>query len=79
MQPSSFDIILRSHNLTFIFYAREKYVNDLNYTVELLHEVIQIYEEYLDMLFPYEKVKYVCVPNGPPSQREVKNSMILSR
>uniref|UniRef100_A0A336KLP7 CSON013121 protein n=1 Tax=Culicoides sonorensis TaxID=179676 RepID=A0A336KLP7_CULSO len=75
MQPRSFEI---TPNLTFIFYAREKYTQDLNYTVDLLKDVIQIYETYFESQFPFEKVKYVCVPNGPPSQREVKDSMILS-
>lgn len=76
MRPRSFEI---TPNLTFIFYAREKYTPDLNYTVDLLKDVIQIYETYFENQFPFEKVKYVCVPNGPPSQREVKDSMILSR
>lgn len=76
MKPKSFKI---TPNLTFIFYAREKYQPDLDYTVDLLKKVIKIYENYFDMPFPYEKVKYVCVPNGSPGQREVKDSMILSR
>lgn len=75
MKPAVFQI---SDNITFIFYAREKYTNDLEYTVDLLKKVIKIYENYFGSPFPYEKVKYVCVPNASPGQREVKDSMILS-
>lgn len=75
MKPKVFQI---RENLNFIFYAREKYTNDLDYTVDLLKKVIKIYEDYFGSSFPYEKVKYVCVPNGGPGQREVKDSMILS-
>lgn len=55
MKPRVFQV----NNITFIFYAREKYTNDLDYTVELLKKVIKIYETYFDSAFPYEKIKYV--------------------
>ncbi|XP_055598880.1 aminopeptidase Ey-like [Uranotaenia lowii] len=60
-------------------YTRNRYDNYMKeVTVEIFAAVMNVYEKYMKLNYPYETIQYVTIPNADIEVREIKEGMILS-
>ncbi|KAL9694789.1 hypothetical protein quinque_014074 [Culex quinquefasciatus] len=75
MTPERYELTEKVH---LIAYTRNRYDNYLKEIVSVFAAVMNVYEDYMRMNFPYDSIKYVTIPNTESSVREIKEGMILS-
>ncbi|ETN63262.1 protease m1 zinc metalloprotease [Anopheles darlingi] len=75
MVPERYNITQR---VSLLAYTRTRYDEHIKNTTDIFSRVIHIYEQYLGVLFPYETIRYVTIPNADHSIYEIKEGMILS-
>lgn len=67
-----------NENFSIIFYTRNLHFKNTKFASIEIPKIIDIIERYVDMKFPYKKLKYVTVPNSDFSLNEIKSGMIIS-
>lgn len=67
-----------NENFSIIFYTRNMHFNNTKFASIEIPKIIKIIENYVDMKFPYKKLKYVTVPNSDLTLSEIKHGMIIS-
>ncbi|XP_050101249.1 glutamyl aminopeptidase-like [Anopheles aquasalis] len=75
MVPERYNITQR---VSLLAYTRTRYDEHIKNTTDIFSRIIHIYEQYLGVLFPYETIRYVTIPNADHSIYEIKEGMILS-
>ncbi|XP_058460813.1 aminopeptidase N-like isoform X2 [Malaya genurostris] len=75
MSPERYEL---TPEIYLIAYTRNIYHNYMKGIVSKFAEVINIYEGYMGMKFPYRIIKYVTIPNTDNTVSEIKEGMILS-
>lgn len=66
-------------NITLQLYNRKRLNTTFQDSLMELPNILNCYETYLEMEFPYQKIKYIAVPNVDINFREIKNGMVLTR
>ncbi|XP_055549676.1 aminopeptidase N-like [Wyeomyia smithii] len=75
MSPERYELTQKVHLLA---YTRNSYDNYMKEIISIFARVINFYENYLKMNFPYQRITYVTIPNTDRNVREIKEGMILS-
>ena len=74
MTPTKISI---TDNLSIVFYARDKYLEHIENIVLIFSKIIQIYEDYMKLRYPFDVIKYITIPNVPKNVHEIKEGMIF--
>ncbi|XP_058826209.1 aminopeptidase N-like [Topomyia yanbarensis] len=75
MSPERYELTPKVY---LIAYTRNSYDSYMKNIVSKFAAVINVYENYMRMSFPYQMIKYVTIPNTESTVREIKEGMILS-
>uniref|UniRef100_A0A182R112 Aminopeptidase n=1 Tax=Anopheles farauti TaxID=69004 RepID=A0A182R112_9DIPT len=75
MVPERYRITGRVSLLAF---TRTRYDENIKQATGVFSRVLQIYEAYLGVPFPYEVIRYVTIPNIDHATYEIKEGMVLS-
>ncbi|XP_058063360.1 aminopeptidase N-like [Anopheles bellator] len=75
MVPERYEITTK---VSLLAYTRTRYDEHIKNASVTFSRVIQIFEHYLAVPFPYEVIRYVTIPNIDHSIYEIKEGMVLS-
>ncbi|KFB52120.1 AGAP000131-PA-like protein [Anopheles sinensis] len=75
MAPEEYNI---TNRVKLLAYTRTRYDETIKNATGVFSRILQIYEQYLGVPFPYTVIRYVTIPNIDHTTYEIKEGMVLS-